>query len=154
MNSVAPLTEAEVRAFVDDWWRVLDTHAPLEEFMSLVANDDVEFRFPEVTVTDKDGVIKWYKRAINTYFDEVHETRDLTIRVNPVGDQAEVNILTHWQASIWNPPAATREPIDFLAGQTWSVQRSPTSGKPVMVTYFVNTFEPVGATSPLPVKET
>lgn len=153
MSSIAPLTEAEVVALVDTWWRVLDTHAPVEEFMVLVADEDVEFRLPEFTLTDKEGVIKWYTRAIHTYFDETHETKDLAITVNPAGDQAEVKILTHWRASVWSPPSATHGPIDFLAGQTWGIRRSSISGKPVVATYHVDSFEPAGATSALPVDD-
>lgn len=153
MTTMAPLTEAEVHAFVDDWYRSLDIHVSLEDFLAMVAEEGIEFRFPEVTVTEREGLVQWYNRVTNTFFDEIHETKELAITVSPAGDHAEVKILTHWQASVWNPPAANSERIAFLAGQTWGVRRSPTSGKPVVVTYYVDSFEPVGDTGALPVKE-
>lgn len=151
MSTVAPLTEAEVKQQVDAWYRALDIHVPLEEFLAMVADEGIEFRFPEVTVTDKAGLTQWYNRVTNTFFDEVHETKELAI--STAGDQAEVKILTLWQASVWNPPASKSERIAFLARQTWKVRRSLTTGKPVVVTYIVDAFEPVGGTGALPVKE-
>jgi hypothetical protein len=151
MSTTAPLTEAEVRTFVDRWYHALDIHVPLEEFLAMVADTGIEFRFPEVTVTDNDGLAQWYNRVTNTFFDEVHETKELAITSN--GDQADVKILTFWQASIWNPPAARSERLAFHARQTWHVQRSPSTGHPVVVSYIVDSFEPVGGTGALPVKE-
>ncbi len=151
MTTTAPLTESEVRAFVDDWYRALDVHVPLDEFLAMVADEGIEFRFPEVTVTDKAGLTQWYNRVTNTFFDEVHETKELAITT--AGDQAEVKILTLWQPSVWNPPAARSERMAFHARQTWKVRRSPTTGKPVVATYIVDSFEPVGGTGALPVKE-
>src|SRR5579864_8271776 len=101
MNIGTPLTEAEVRQFVAQWFHKLDIHAPLEEFLAMVADGDIEFRFPEVTVTDKTGLAKWYNRVTNTFFDEIHETKELAITT--AGDCATVKILTQWQESTWNP---------------------------------------------------
>jgi hypothetical protein len=151
MTTTTSLTEAEVHAFVDDWYRALDVHVPLEDFLAMVADTGIEFRFPEVTVTDKAGLTEWYNRVTNTFFDEVHETKELAITT--AGDQAEVKILTLWQASVWNPPAPKSERIAFHARQTWKVTRSPTTSKPVVLTYIVDSFEPVGGTGALPVKD-
>ena len=116
----------------------------------MVADEGIEFRFPEVTVTDKAGLTKWYDRVTNTFFDEVHETKELAISME--GDRATVKILTQWQESTWNPPAAKSERLTFLAGQTWGVKRSDKTGEPVVVTYFVDSFDPVGGVGALPVK--
>jgi hypothetical protein len=151
MTTTTPLTETEVHTFVDDWYRALDVHVPLEDFLAMVADTGIEFRFPEVTVTDKAGLTEWYNRVTNTFFDEVHETKELAITT--AGDQANVKLLTFWQASIWNPPAPKSERIAFHARQTWEVSRSPATGKPVVVTYIVDSFDPVGTTGALPVKE-
>jgi hypothetical protein len=43
--------------------------------------------------------------------------------------------------------------LAFLAHQTWTVKRSDKTGFPVMVTYFVDAFDPVGGSGALPVKE-
>jgi hypothetical protein len=152
MSTSTPLTESEVRQFVAQWFHLLDIHAPLEEFLALVADEGIEFRFPEVTVTDRDGLTQWYKRVTNTFFDEIHETKELAISTE--GDRATVKITTQWQESSWNPPAPKSERLTFLAKQTWGVKRSDKTGQPVMVTYFVDSFEPVGGEGKLPVKDT
>jgi hypothetical protein len=152
MSTSTPLTESEVRQFVAQWFHLLDIHAPLEEFMAMVADEGIEFRFPEVTVTDRDGLTQWYKRVTNTFFDEIHETKELAITTQ--GDRATVKITTQWQESSWNPPAPKSERLTFLAKQTWTVKRSDKTGQPVMVTYFVDSFEPVGGAGKLPVKDT
>ncbi len=152
MSTLAPLTESEVRQFVAQWFHKLDIHAPLEEFLAMVADEGIEFRFPEVTVTDKAGLTQWYKRVTSTFFDEIHETKELAITTE--GDRATVKILTQWQESSWNPPAPKSERLTFLARQTWGVKRSDTTGQPVVVTYFVDSFDPVGGSGALPVKDT
>ncbi|MBV9691936.1 MAG: hypothetical protein JO202_19755 [Ktedonobacteraceae bacterium] len=151
MSTLAPLTEAEVRQFVDQWYHNLDIHVPLEGFLAMVADEGIEFRFPEVTVTDKAGVTAWYKRVTATFFDEIHETKELAI--STTGDRATVKVLTFWQASVWNPPAPKSERLAFLAGQTWTVKRSDKTRQPVVVTYFVDSFDPVGGSGVLPVKD-
>jgi hypothetical protein len=152
MSNGTSLTEAEVRQFVAQWFHLLDIHAPLEDFLAMVADEGIEFRFPEVTVTDRAGLTQWYNRVTNTFFDEVHTTKELAITTD--GDRATVKILTQWQESTWNPPAPKSERLMFLAGQTWEVKRSEKTGQPVVVTYFVESFEPVGGSGTLPVKDT
>jgi hypothetical protein len=152
MSNGTPLTEAEVRQFVAQWFHVLDIHAPLEDFLTMVADEGIEFRFPEVTDTDKAGLTQWYNRVTNTFFDEVHTTKELAISTE--GDRATVKIVTEWQESTWNPPAPKSERQTFLAGQTWTVKRSEKTGQPVVVKYIVESFEPVGGSGTLPVKDT
>ena len=146
MSNTAPLTIAEVKQFVDHWFHSLDIHVPLETFLGMVEDEGIEFRFPEVTVTDKTGLTQWYKRVTSTFFNEVHQLVDLETTIDSNG--ATLNLMTHWQASTWNPPAPNSERINFMAGQTWLVRRSKTTGQPIVVRYIVNTFDPVdGSTS-------
>lgn len=151
MSMLAPLTEPEVRQFVAQWYHHLDIHVPLEEFLAMVADEGIEFRFPEVTVTDKAGLARWYNRVTNTFFDEIHETKELEITIE--SDRATVKILTQWQESTWNPPEPKSKRQIFLAGQTWEVKRSDKTGQPVVVTYFVDSFDLVGGSGTLPVKD-
>ncbi len=152
MGMLTPLTESDVRQFVKEWFHKLDIHVPLEEFLQMVADENIEFRFPEVTVTDKAGLTQWYKRVTSTFFDEVHEIKELAITTK--GDLATVKVLTQWQESSWNPPAPQSERLTFLATQTWGVKRSDKTGQLVVVTYIVEKFEPVGGPAGLPVKST
>ena len=152
MSNLAPLTEDEVKQFVAQWYHALDIHVPLADFLIMVADEGIEFRFPEVTVRDRAGLTEWYNRVTNTFFDEVHTTQELKISLK--GDYALVELVTLWKPTVWNPPAPKSEHMAYLAGQTWTVKRSEKTGQPVVVTYNVLSFDPVGETGALPVKNT
>lgn len=137
--NIAPLTKSEVNQLAVDWYRKLDVHAPLEEYIPFVAEEGLEMRFPEATVYGFDGFKGWYERVIGIFFDEVHTLKEVT--VTPSGDKANVKVVVKWEASIWKPPAAKSERIITDAYQTWIVQRSPNTGKPVILTYIVDSLD-------------
>ena len=64
-------SRAEIEAFVADWYRKLDIHAPAEELISMVA-DQVEMQFPEGTVRGVEEFRAWYEGVIRLFFDELH----------------------------------------------------------------------------------
>lgn len=148
---LTPLKETEVSQFVAQWYHALDIHISLEGFLAMVADEGIEFRFPEVTVTDKAGLTDWYHRVTNTFFNEIHEIKELAITVE--GNNATVKLTVLWQESHWDAPAPNSERQAFLAGQTWKVKRSDKTGQPVVVAYIVDTFDPVGGSGTLPVKD-
>jgi len=139
--STAPITEAELDKFVAAWYHNLDVHAPLEEMIQMVAEKS-EFRFPEVTSYGRKDFTDWYNRVTNSFFDEIHETKELHLDVH--GDEGDVKLVTFWQASTWDKPEAKSKRISFNAGQTWKVKRNPDNGKIEVTLYAVDTFEPVG----------
>jgi hypothetical protein len=148
MTNAAPLEEAEVKQFVEKWYlELLDSHAPTEELLVCLADDKLEMRFPEETVHGHDGFRRWYERIINTFFDEVHTIKEL--EVSTEGDRAKINVLVNWQAHTWKPPAPKSQWLGFDAGQTWFVERSPSTGQPVVVTYIVDSFIPMEGSSSL-----
>jgi hypothetical protein len=148
VTRAAPLEEAEVKQFVDRVYRELfDSHAPVEEFLVCLADEGLEMRFPEETVHGHDGFRRWYERIVSTFFDEVHTVKE--VEVTGEGDQARVKVLVNWQAHTWRPPAAKSQWLDFDAGQTWVVKRSPTTGQPMIVTYVVDAFVPMEGSSSL-----
>ena len=131
-----PLSESEVADLVKIWYKKLDVHAPLLEFLPLLGDDTLEMTFPEATLHGLVDFEKWYERVIRIFFDEVHLLKE--VKINLQGDSADVNLIVEWQASIWNPPAAKSERIKLDADQSWVVQRSEKSGDPVIVKYVVN----------------
>ena len=135
VTNLAPLTGAEVKQLATDWYLKLDVHAPLEDHIPFLA-EAVELRFPEATVYGFDGFKGWYERVIRIFFDEVHTLKQ--VNVTPAKDQVNVQVVVKWEASVWNPPAAKSERIVLDAYQTWVVKRSPDTGKPVIVTYIVD----------------
>src|SRR3981081_1385458 len=122
MTGAAPLEEAEGERFVKKIYRdMFDGHAPLDEFLAVLADDELEMRFPEETVHGHDGFRRWYERIINTFFDEVHTIKEL--EVSTEGDRAKINVLVNWQAHTWKRPAPKSQWLGFDAGQTWFVER-------------------------------
>jgi hypothetical protein len=144
-----PLTETEVTDFVNDWYRKLDVHAPPDEVLSLVAQEDegLDMEFPEGTVRQPDGfrsvLDTWYHR----FFDEVHTLKELDITTD--GDRANVKLMVNWQCKIWDPPAPKSQWLGFDAYQTWVVGRSKTSGQPVIVQYVVDKLDPMPGSASL-----
>jgi len=138
MAGQAPLTESEVNQLAADWYKMLDIHVPVDEYVPLLA-DDVEFRFPERTVRGFGGYRGWYEAVTNKFFDEVHTLKK--VEVTTQGDSADVKVVVNWQASVWNPPAARSERINADAYQTWVVTRSPRTQKAVIQLYIVDSLE-------------
>jgi hypothetical protein len=147
VNTLAPLTEEEVRQFVIDWYRKLDVHVPLEEVLPLLASDDLEMRFPEGTYHSLDEFKEWYRAVTHRFFDEVHELKALSISLE--GDRAPLTLVVNWQAHIWNPPAAKSEWLGFDAAQTWVVKRSPVTQRPVIAFYGVDSLTPMEGSASL-----
>jgi hypothetical protein len=140
VSKLAPLNYSEVKQFAADWYSKLDVHAPLEDYIPLLAKEGLEMRFPEATVYGFEGFQGWYERVVGIFFDEVHTLKK--VEPKPIGnDQLEVKVVVKWEASIWNPPSAKSERIILDAYQTWIVERSPKSEKPVVLTYIVDSLD-------------
>ncbi len=132
---VAPLSTAEVKELAADWYKKLDVHAPLVELLPLV-DEEAEMKFPEATLRGLADFEGWYERVIRIFFDEVHTLKPAA--VSPTEAGADVKVIVHWEASVWNPPAAKSQRIKLDAYQTWKVRRSPINGQPVISTYIVD----------------
>ena len=137
---MSAITKAEGQELAEVWYRKLDVHAPLEEFKPLLADEGVKMVFPEATVEGWEGFSGWYERVIGIFFDEVHTLKE--VETTPQDDdKAEVKVVVKWEASVWKPPAPSSERIVLDAYQTWVVQRSPKTDKPVVLTYIVDRLE-------------
>ncbi len=134
-----PLTEAEVRAFAEAWYRKLDVHDPLDEYRPLLA-EDVEMVFPEATVYGFEGYTGWYNAVINIFFDEMHTVKEVTL-LDVRETDADVKVVVQWEASAWVPPQATSRRIKCDAYQTWVVQRSSTTRQPIVARYVVDSLD-------------
>ena len=139
VTNIKSLTEAEVKQLATEWYLKLDVHAPLEDYIPFLAEEGLEMRFPEATVYGFEGFKGWYERVIGIFFDEVHTLKQ--VEVSPLGDRVNVKVIVKWEASVWNPPAATSQRIVLDAYQTWVVERSPKTGKPVVLTYIVDSMD-------------
>lgn len=139
VSTLAPLSTAEVKEMAIAWYRKLDVHAKLDEFVPFLAEEGVEMRFPEATVYGFDGFRDWYEKVVNIFFDEAHTVKSVTIESQ--NQPSEVKVVVKWEATVWNPPAAKSKRITLDAYQTWYVVRSPITGKPVIQTYIVDSLD-------------
>lgn len=135
----AAITEVEAYDLALAWYQLLDLHAPLEEVLPLLVEEGLNMLFPEGAMKGLEGFQGWYERVINLFFDEVHTLKQ--VKVFPNGDRTTAKVVVRWEASRWNPPTANSERIVLDAFQTWELVRSPKTGKPVILTYTVDSLE-------------
>jgi hypothetical protein len=149
MNDLVPLTEQEVEQLVKDWYLKLDVHAPMVEILPMLADEGLEMQFPEATLRGHAEFEGWYQGVIRIFFDEVHTMKELSITLSEDKKRADIKLVVYWEASRWNPPAAKSERLMFDAYQTWVMERSSATGKPVVVTYIVDKIEPMEGSATL-----
>ena len=147
MNTLASLTEKEIKQFVDDWYLKLDVHAPTEEVLPLLIGETLEMQLPEATLHGLNEFRNWYDRIIHTFFDEIHTLQILEIKTT--AERADVQLVVRWEASRWNAPAPQSERLAFDAAQRWVIMRSPTTQKPAIATYIVDSLTPLPGFSAL-----
>lgn len=129
---------ATIQKMVRDWYHLLDIHEPMVSILPMLADEGLMMKFPEATLHGKAQFEGWYQGVIRIFFDEVHEV--VKADVTYVGEMARVDIIVHWEASAWNPPAARSKRIVLDAYQTWEVVAGP-DGAPQVKTYIVDRLE-------------
>ena len=139
-NANAPLTEAEIKAFVAAWYQALDFHIPIEQVYPLLAEQGLNMQFPDGDIRDRGSFKKWYDRVTNLFFDENHYVQTVTCRIN--GAEAECDIVVGWQASWWEAPAAKSKRVSMDATQRWTVRRSSKNPYGVEIVAYNATVEP------------
>src|SRR5690349_10758907 len=91
MPDAALPTQSDIRGLVYEWYRKLDYHAPVDEYLPLLSDEDVMLVFPEATLHGKDAYAAWYQGesekfklpgVINLFFDEVHELKQVNITIS------------------------------------------------------------------------
>jgi hypothetical protein len=135
-TAVARPTEETIERFVTDWYVALDRHDPVEEVLPYLIDEGLVMRFPEGETRGHAGFLEWYDRVIRTFFDEVHEVKEVAVHYPDGPGTATVDVVVNWQARIWNPPAARSTWLGFDAVQTWTVVER--DGLPAIATYAVN----------------
>lgn len=141
------ITTLELSELVYNMYNLLDLHAPVEELVQLLSHDDIEFKFPEATLTTIDEFKAWYKIVVNKFFDEKHVLRMLNFDI--CDNSATVNLVVNWQAKTWNAPDAKSKWLGFNARQTWVVIRDEKTQKAVISRYIVKEITAMEGSAPL-----
>lgn len=135
---LAPLSELEIRQMAANFYAKLDQHAPTEEitpFLNL-ADKSFKMQFPSSTLHNLEEFNQWYKNAINTFYDEIHAVKKISVKAH--ADHADVNAIIHWEGSTWKSPSAYSKRVVADAQHTWVVVRSPETFKPIYKSYIVH----------------
>lgn len=130
------LDEASVKQLVDDWYKALDVHAPVDDVVAMLAAEGLECYWPEGPTFGVEEFKGWYHKVTNLFFDEVHTMKEL--QITPRGSEADVKLVVNWQAKVWNPPDATSKWLGMDARQTWVVARSDDGSRAVIKKYVVD----------------
>ncbi|MGH3252910.1 MAG: nuclear transport factor 2 family protein [Trebonia sp.] len=142
-------TESELRSYAVNWFAALDRHVDVEALLPLLADQELEMRFPEGVQKGHAGFREWYRTVTSRFFDEAHELKQFAVtRSDSAG--AEVRLVVNWQAKIWDPPEPRSISIGFDASQTWELQGSPATGDLKMTRYIVDALDPMAGSPPLP----
>jgi hypothetical protein len=145
-----PITDAQINEFVAAWYLALDQHAPVDQVGSLVS-DDVQMIFPEKTLQGKSDFLAWCvggtyadgdkaPGVYNIFFDENHNVVSVASKI--AGDQAELDVVVAWQASLFVPPAAKSKRVSLDATQKWIVRKSGKNAYGLEVTSYNAMAEP------------
>lgn len=127
-----PLSEEEVRNVILKWGRLFDEHAPIADFLPLVAEEGFEIRFRDQVWRGLQG-LEEHKEVKRQFFDEKHIYQ--SIEVTLLEDRAEVAEVMIWEASHWQAPAPRSERIIGTFHHDWVFIRSPRTGLPVILTH-------------------
>jgi len=131
------ITREELTKFAADWYRKLDVHAPQAELQPMLTPEGLVMKFPEVTARGLGDFSDWYEKVTRIFFDEVHTVKEVT-PTTITGSRADVHVVVEWQASVWSPPKPTSARIVLDADQSWTVERSPSTGALQISSYTVN----------------
>ena len=148
-----PLRRDEIEALAADWYRKLDEHVPAADIAPLVLDQGLEFVVPEATLRSRREFADWYAGGgdhpgvINLFFDELH-TLSL-VEARSEGPDAGVKVVVNWQGRRWSAPAPRSQWFGFDAFQTWRMQRSPETGRPVIARYVVDELRRMPGSPPL-----
>ena len=130
---MASLSMKEIKEFVAAWYKALDQHVPPVECARLVADDNLEMIFPEKTLHGVSDFLAWYAGGsysdgttapgvINIFFDENHNVVSVDGQIS--GNQATLEVVVAWQASLFEAPAAKSKRVSLDATQRWVVRAS------------------------------
>jgi hypothetical protein len=127
----------QLQAMAKEWYRLLDVHAPMLDLMPMLARNGLSMVFPEATLHGQSEFEGWYQGVIRIFFDEVHEVRSAAVHYE--GGQALMDIVVHWEASVWKAPARHSARISLEAYQRWVVELE--GDVPVIKSYIVDRLE-------------
>jgi hypothetical protein len=101
--------------------------------------------FPEKTLHGKSDFLAWCiggtysdgeqaPGVYNIFFDEDHNVVSVDAKID--GDEAELDVVVAWQASMFIPPAAKSRRVSLDAIQQWTIKASDQNQYGMVVTSY------------------
>jgi len=115
-----PLAQETVREMAVRWYSGLDNHLPETQMLKFLVEEGLEQQWPNWHVQNLDDFDGWYQDALNTFFDEHHTIKELTVTPRADGN-ADVKVFVNWKARVWKPREARSKFLDLDIHQTWIV---------------------------------
>jgi len=145
------LSDSTIRTLANEWFEALDRHAPLDEVMRFLSNDDeFEMRLPEGVLRGSSGFADWYGMATTRFFDQRQTITSLaTESTGDEADEVSVDIDVNWQARTRNPSGPTSQWIGFDVKQTWVVVPGSDGTGAKIKTYSINGLTPMPGSASL-----
>jgi hypothetical protein len=137
MSNLGSITEAEAKELATEFYRLIDTHAPAEDFKSILSEDAFRVVLPNVEINNFEEFKAWHARMVRGFFDGSHKIYDVKL-VSTSDAETTAKIVLVWDAKVWNPPAAKSEPTSILTYTTYVIKRSPKTKKPVVASYVLD----------------
>jgi hypothetical protein len=81
-TATARLTTETIQQFAVSWYEALDRHDALADVLTMLVENGLEMRFPEVTSYGHSGFADWYQAVTTRFFDEVHTVRSVSVLSN------------------------------------------------------------------------
>ncbi len=124
-----------IEKFVQEWFDLLNGHAPVDQLLPLVSNSDLEMVFPERTLRNHTDVREWYDVVGKTYTNQQHIIEEL--HSDEKANNTEVSLKVVWKAE----QKSDGSPLAFRATQSWLLKKSPETDRPLIVKYYVQSLD-------------
>lgn len=134
-----PPAQAEVDHFATLWFDGLSKRAPVEDLLRMLTETGLDMRFPDATLTDEVEFREWYAAVGKLFADQTHVIEALDVTPVDGSRASDVDVTVVWRTR----EVATGQLLAFRARQRWRLERSLTTGQPVIVRYEVSSLEPV-----------
>lgn len=132
---MAPVNEAELRAFIVEFYKQADNSAPLVWFLPYIEEDHHMVWTPTCEFRGQEGFEQFYRCLTANLFDRNHDVSD--IKIESTGDTAVVTFTIHLTAKAWGPPLPKSIHAENYADFRWTVRTSEKTGKIAIMDYFL-----------------
>lgn len=130
-----PLTQKEVRDVILAFWRLNASRAPIKDFEEIFDCENLEIRMRGTGILFR-GIAGWADHQIGklAFFDQRFQLKTFQV-AKKTDERIVAKTVGVWFARHWQSPAAYSHEMIADLKHTWTVIRSPKTGKAVILTH-------------------